>query len=326
MKNSAITKQLDDHRSTELQAWYEQNPWAASRGIEPAMWQALTTTLYPGAKPESVLMAVDYCNARKLDIMLKPVHLVAMNVKDQQTGQYGWRDVPMPGIGLYRIQADRSGTYAGSDEPEFGDLITQDFTDKNNKKVTHTFPEWCKITVYKLIGDRVVGFTAKEYWLENYATDSGRSTAPNSMWAKRSRGQLAKCAEAQALRKAWPEIGSEPTAEEMEGKTIERELNPQPSNQTKQSSSNLLDIHKQAQGGANKSNPGDDKGDPDKSQQSESQEQSGTMEFTLFDQIEVELDECQSEDRLKMIADSIADHKQAGDISDQQARDRKSVV
>lgn len=223
MNNNNQLKEMQDNALTE---WAKNSPMLAQRGIDESTWNALCTTIYPGAKPDSVIMAVDYCKARGLDIMLKPVHLVPMNVKDAQTGQYGWRDVPMPGIGMYRIQADRSGTYAGADEPEFGDLVKQTFTDKSGKQVEMEFPEYCKFTVYKLVGDRIVGFTAKEYWMENYATDSSKSDAPNAMWKKRKFGQIAKCAEAQALRKAWPEIGSDPTAEEMEGKGREVEINP----------------------------------------------------------------------------------------------------
>jgi hypothetical protein len=46
---------------------------------------------------------------------------------------------------------------------------------------------------------------------------------PNEMWANRPVGQLEKCAEAGALRRAFPEeIGNALTAEEMEGQpTIE---------------------------------------------------------------------------------------------------------
>jgi phage recombination protein Bet len=216
--------------STEIKkTWTEENEYLVSRGIDESTWGALCNSVYPGAKPESIVMAVDYCKARNLDIMLKPVHLVPMSIKFN--GQSVMRDVPMPGVGLYRIQASRSGDYAGADEPIFGPLITQDFegTDFNKNKITETitYPEWCKYTVYKLIGDRVVSFSAKEYWIENYATQSKYSKMPNSMWAKRIHGQLAKCTEAQALRKAWPEIGQEPSAEEMEGKHyVEREINP----------------------------------------------------------------------------------------------------
>src|SRR5258708_38102932 len=46
---------------------------------------------------------------------------------------------------------------------------------------------------------------------------------PNAMWKKRAFGQLEKCAEAMALRRAFPELGAAATADEMEGKTIEHD-------------------------------------------------------------------------------------------------------
>ncbi|WP_058973979.1 phage recombination protein Bet [Type-D symbiont of Plautia stali] len=189
----------------------------AEKGIDVATWSALKNSIYPGAKEESVMMALDYCRARQLDPLLKPVHLVPMSVKDQKSGKNEWRDVVMPGIGLYRIQADRSGDYAGAHEPEFGPDVTQTL---NGVEVT--FPQWCKYTVCKRMpSGEIVEFSAKEYWTENYATAGRDTSAPNAMWKKRPYGQLSKCAEAQALRKAWPEIGQQPTAEEMEGKTLD---------------------------------------------------------------------------------------------------------
>lgn len=197
-------------------------PILAQRGIDEPTWNALCNTIYPGANPDSVVMAIDYCKARGLDILLKPVHLVPMQVTDARTKDKVWRDVPMPGIGMYRIQADRSGNYAGADEPVFGPDVTEEFQDPYNQsvKIKVTYPQWCKYTVYKMIDGQRVAFHALERWKENYATQSGKTECPNAMWRKRPYAQLAKCTEAQALRKAWPEIGSEPTAEEMEGKEI----------------------------------------------------------------------------------------------------------
>lgn len=199
-----------------------QFPMLAQRGIDEPTWNALCNTIYPGANPDSVVMAIDYCKARGFDVMLKPVHLVPMQVTDARTKEKVWRDVPMPGIGMYRIQADRSGNYAGADEPEFGPDVTEEYPDPYNAsvKIKVTYPQWCKYTVYKTVNGQRVAFHALERWKENYATQSSKTECPNSMWRKRPYGQLAKCTEAQALRKAWPEIGSEPTAEEMEGKEI----------------------------------------------------------------------------------------------------------
>ncbi|GLP95322.1 phage recombination protein Bet [Paraferrimonas sedimenticola] len=200
-----------------------------SRGLDESGWNALCTSIFPGASHDSILLAVDYCRAREMDIMMKPVHIVPMYIKDAQTNQKGYRDVIMPGVGMYRIQAARSGDYAGADQPQFGPTITEEFTDKQGKPVTVSYPEWACYTVYKLVGGSRVPFSATEFWRENYAT-MGATNCPNAMWQKRPAGQLLKCAESQALRRAWPEIGQQPTYEEMEGKTYheEKEINPAP--------------------------------------------------------------------------------------------------
>lgn len=186
---------------------------------EAELISVLQNSIYPGAKLESIKMVVSYCRAGGLDPLQKPVHIVPMRVKKPNGGRddYEWRDVVMPGIGLYRTQAARSGLYAGVSEPEFGPDKTMRIGDTE-----FVYPEWCRVTVKRLSADgiREFEFTATEYWIENYATKGRDSRSPNDMWGRRPRGQIAKCAEAQALRKAFPEIGAAPTADEMEGKVI----------------------------------------------------------------------------------------------------------
>lgn len=191
---------------------------ALSGMSEQQMMEVLKNSLYPGAKDESIKMVMSYCQAAKLDPMQKPVHIVPMSVSTGRKDNNGYdikemRDVIMPGIGLYRTQAARSGEYGGITEPEFGEDVADTFDD-----VQITYPKWCKVTVKRFLSGHIVEFSAKEFWKENYATKSSKSAAPNAMWKRRPYAQIAKCAEAQALRKAFPEIGSQPTADEMEGK------------------------------------------------------------------------------------------------------------
>lgn len=177
---------------------------------EQELAHVLQTSLYPGAAMPSIKMVVAYCRASQLDPMQKPVHIVPMWDKNSKS----MRDVIMPGVGLYRTQAARSGEYAGMSEPEYGPDVYEKIGG-----VEMTYPKWCKVIVRRLLPNGIiVDFPAVEYWRENYATAGKDSEAPNAMWKKRPYGQIAKCAEAQALRKAFPEIGSQPTAEEMEGK------------------------------------------------------------------------------------------------------------
>lgn len=180
------------------------------------IYYTLKNSIYPGAKDESIGMVLAYCNAKKYDPIAKPVHIVPMSVKNSQTGSYEYRDVLMPGIASYRIDADRTGLYLGISEPEYGPTITERLGD-----IEISYPEWCKMTVekYNPTSGKSSFFSAKEYWKENYATRGKNEITPNAMWAKRPFGQIAKCTEAQALRKAFSDVlGVHPTFEEMEGK------------------------------------------------------------------------------------------------------------
>lgn len=185
---------------------------------EKELMDVLRSSLYVGAQDASIKMVLGYCTAAGLDVMQKPVHLVPM--WDSKSGSM--RDVVMPGIGLYRTQAARSGEYAGVTEPEYGADV-----EDNIGGVKITYPAWCKVTVKRLLANGMIAeFSATERWKENYAIKGGKdkSIAPNTMWIKRPYGQIAKCAEAQALRKAFPEFGSQPTNDEMEGKALDESM------------------------------------------------------------------------------------------------------
>lgn len=184
---------------------------------EGDLLDVLSSSLYPGASHASIRMVLGYCKAAGLDPMQKPVHIVPM----WDAKASSMRDVVMPGVGLYRTQAARGGC-AGVSEPEFGPDVVENI---GGQEIT--YPAWCRVTVKRRQPCNAVDeFTAREFWKENYAVKGGkeRSIAPNAMWTRRPYGQIAKCAEAQALRKAFPEIGSAPAAEEMEGKTLDAEF------------------------------------------------------------------------------------------------------
>lgn len=190
-------------------------------GVDRAGWKALTEAIFPNAKTsDSVIMALSYCRARKLDPFKRPVHIVPM----WSSVSRSYVETVWPGISELRTTAFRTGQYAGKGETEFGPDVTRTFTG-TVKDVTKTieirFPEWARVKITRVLNGRECTFASpKVFWLEAYAK-WGNTEVPNDMWAKRPSGQLEKCVEAAALRCAFPEeIGNDLAAEEMDGQRI----------------------------------------------------------------------------------------------------------
>jgi phage recombination protein Bet len=200
-------------------------------GIAAEHWRALVDAVFPAAKTiEGIMLALSYCKARKLDVFKRPVHIIPIwNSALRREIETVWS-----GIGELRTTAFRTGQYAGADAATFGPDISETFRgevgrgdQRRTAEETVTFPEWCQVSVYRLDrngqprrwpGPRV-------YWLETYQSQ-GRSTVPNEMWGRRPRGQLEKCAEAAALRKAFPEeIGEQFIGDEIRSM---RDITPPP--------------------------------------------------------------------------------------------------
>lgn len=186
----------------------------AKRGVDEFGWNTLKQSIFPGAGDASILMAIDYCKARNLDVLKKPVHIVPIwNSKEGKMVDTIW-----PSISELRTTAMRTGQYAGKDETLFGpdEYMEWKPSGKRSNTVDVEFPKWAQVTVYRIVaGQRVAFVGPKVYWLESYATCSKNDEAPNSMWADRPRGQIEKCAEAAALRAAFPEeLGNDYSVDE----------------------------------------------------------------------------------------------------------------
>lgn len=181
-----------------------------NRNLTQQQFQVLKHAIHPNASCDaSVLMAFDYCAARKIDPFKRAIHVVP--VYSKKAG--GMVDTVWPGISELRTTAHRTGAFAGCDECTFGPDKTETLG-----KVTITYPEWAQFVVYRFSpnGQKIAWPGPKVRWKEEYAVEARGSVVPNDMWATRPYGQIEKCAEAAALRRAFPEE-ADYCAEEMQG-------------------------------------------------------------------------------------------------------------
>jgi phage recombination protein Bet len=203
-------------------------------GHTKEQWQTLTQHFFPNAKSiNSIWLVAKICKAKGLDPLSRPYHIVPM----YDTKVQDYVDTIWPGVGLYDIQASRSGSYAGKDPAQYGPNKKFSFPpsdigrQKGGKEIVIESPEWCTVTIYKMVDGQRVPYTSDPIYFEEYVQvvkgSNAKAGQPNDMWRTKFRSQMAKCARASILRSTFPEFtGAEATAEEMEGRDVYPDYEP----------------------------------------------------------------------------------------------------
>jgi phage recombination protein Bet len=136
---------------------------------------------------EDLLLFLYTCKRTGLDPLTKQIYAVyrwdSRQGKEVMTIQTG--------IDGMRLVAQRSGKYAGQDDVEY---MPKDEADEHPTKAS--------VAVYKQIGGTRVSFAASARWSEYIQKD--KKGKPMGLWTKMPYLMLGKCAEALALRKAFP--------------------------------------------------------------------------------------------------------------------------
>lgn len=157
-----------------------------------------------GASDMELQMFIYVCRMTKLDPFSKQIHLVPR--WDSKLG----KDVRVVVVGIdgLRSTAERTGAYAGNTDPVFGEeteitVIKKDWKTKKEVETKAMVPTKATVTVKKVVQGVICDFTATAKWTEYYPGDKS-----GMMWIKMPENMLGKCAEAKALRKAFPAVMS----------------------------------------------------------------------------------------------------------------------
>jgi phage recombination protein Bet len=178
-----------------------QDEWSRDR-IE-----LIKRTYFKGASDDELALGIATCQRTGLSPEARQIYFIkrydaAANAQVMQA------QVSIDG---FRLVAERSGRYAGQDGPYWcgKDGVWRDVW------LDDTPPAAAKVVVFKQLGDGTLGsFTGTARWSSYVQTT--KDGKPNRMWTQMPDNQLAKCAEALALRKAFPaELSGLYTTDEM---------------------------------------------------------------------------------------------------------------
>lgn len=159
--------------------------------------EVIKRSIAPKASDDELKLFLAVCQRTGLDPFTRQIYSIRRRQYNADTRQYEEQSVTQIGIDGARLIAERSGKYEGQEGPFWcgPDGIWTDYWLKPEP------PAAAKVLIYKK-GARVPT-TGIAHWAESVQTT--RDGQPNQFWKRMPAGQLAKCAETNGLRRAFPQ-------------------------------------------------------------------------------------------------------------------------
>lgn len=175
----------------------------------PDQVELIKRNICPNATDDELQLFLGQCRRTRLDPFARQIYSIARNVYNPETEKWEPRRSIQVSIDGFRLIAERTGKYRGQTAQQWcaADGVWQEYWTKIEA------PAGARVGVFREGSEEPIWGFAR--FASYVSTD--RSGKPVAMWRKMPEVMIAKCAEALALRRAFPqELSGLETTEEMQ--------------------------------------------------------------------------------------------------------------